>query len=187
MSGSHDITRLLAAARDGDATAHGTLLSQLYDELRRLAQRHMRRERPDHTLQATALVNEAYLRMAAADAAPADRVHFFALAAQMMRRILVDHARGKRRDKRGGDLLQVTLDESAVLTPQSQDAVLELDEALQRLAEFDQRAAQGVELMFFGGLTYQEAAQALGVSRSTVYEDVRVAKAWLAKEMDPGG
>lgn len=183
MTDPKDVTQLLAAVGTGDASAHEQLLPLVYDELRRLAASYMRRERPGHTLQATAVVNEAYLRMAAADTTPTDRVHFFALAAQMMRRILVDHARGRRRDKRGGDQLQITLDESAFVAAESQDAVLELDEALERLAEFDERAARVVELMFFGGLSYEETAEVIGVSRTTVFEDLKIAKAWLAREM----
>lgn len=183
MTEPKDVTQLLAAVGSGDPRAHDQLLPLVYDELRRLAAGYMRRERAGHTLQATAVVNEAYLRMATAGASPTDRVHFFALAAQMMRRILVDHARGRRRDKRGGDQLQITLDESVFASAESQDAVVELDEALERLAEFDERAARVVELMFFGGLSYEETAQVVGVSRTTVFEDLKLAKAWLAREM----
>lgn len=186
MTDPHDVTRLLSAARSGDAAAHQALLPQVYDELRRLAAGHMRRERAGHTLQATALVNEAYLRLAGADVQAADRVHFFALAAQMMRRILVDHARSRSRDKRGGVQAQITFDESVFISPQSEAAVLDLDEALDKLAGFDERAAKAVELMFFGGLTYDEAAEALGVSKTTVFEDLKLAKAWLAREMGQG-
>ncbi len=183
MADPHNVTQLLAAARSGDPAAHQQLLPQVYDELRRLAARHMRREREGHTLQATALVNEAYLRMAGGDVHAADRVHFFALAAQMMRRILVDHARSKGRGKRGGDQRQLTFDESVFISPESETAVIELDEALEKLAAFDERAAKAVELMFFGGLTYDEAANVLGVSKTTVFEDLKLAKAWLAREM----
>lgn len=186
MSERRDVTQLLAAARSGDAAAHDLLLPQVYDELRRLAAGHMRRERAGHTLQATALVNEAYLRLAGAEVEASDRVHFFALAAQMMRRILVDHARSKRRDKRGGQQLQVTFDESVFISPESESAVIELDEALDKLAAFDERAAKAVELMFFGGLTYDETAEALGTSKTTVFEDLKLAKAWLAREMGQG-
>jgi RNA polymerase sigma factor (TIGR02999 family) len=183
MDETHDITHLLQAARAGDAVARERLLPQVYDELRRLAASYMRRERAGHTLQATALVHEAYLRLAAAEAEASDRVHFFALAAQMMRRILVDHARSRARDKRGGGLAQVTLDESVLLSAESEAAVLELDDALQKLAAFDERAAHAVELMFFGGLSYEEAGEVLGVSKTTVFEDLKLAKAWLAREM----
>ena len=180
---SSEITQLLTAIRSGSEAAHAELMPRVYDELRRLAASHMRRERAGHTLQATALVNEAYLRMAGSEVSANDRVHFFALAAQNMRRILVDHARGKRREKRGGDQLQVTLDVSAFVPAESEDALIELSEALERLAGFDERAAKAVELMFFGGLTYDEAGDVLGVSKTTIYEDVKIARAWLAKEM----
>ncbi|MBT2970466.1 MAG: hypothetical protein B6D72_09815 [gamma proteobacterium symbiont of Ctena orbiculata] len=179
----NEVTQLLAAAREGDQGAHDRLLSQVYDELRRLAASHMRRERDDHTLQATALVNEAYLRLAGAEAKARDRVHFFALAAQTMRRILVDHARAKKRGKRGGGLHQTTLDGSVYVGDDNQNAVIELDDALQRLAEFDERGARAVELMFFGGLTYHEAGEVLGISKTTLFEELKLAKAWLAKEM----
>jgi RNA polymerase sigma factor (TIGR02999 family) len=179
----HEVTQLIAAVREGDEAAHDLLIPKVYEELRRLAASHMRKERSDHTLQATALVNEAYLRMADGAAPVNDRVHFFALAAQMMRRILVDHARGKRREKRGGDLVRVTLSDTVFASPASEDGLIELDEALVRLANFDERAARAVELMFFGGLSYEETGAVLGVSKTTVYEDLKIAKAWLAKEM----
>ena len=179
----NEITVLLSAVARGDEQAHAKLFPQVYDELRRIAAAQMRKERAGHTLQATALVNEAYVKMAGSDAPANDRVHFFAMAAQNMRRILVDHARAKRRDKRGGDQLQVTLDESAFATPESEDGIIELDEALEKLAQFDERAAKAVELMFFGGLTYEEAAEVLGTSKTTVFEDLKIAKAWLAREL----
>lgn len=178
-----EVTQLLAAVRNGDQKAHDQLLPQVYDELRRLAASHMRKERANHTLQATALVNEAYLRLAGTENQAQDRVHFFALAAQTMRRILVDHARSKNRDKRGGGLQQTTLDGSVFVSDDNQGAVIELDEALQRLSEFDERGAKAIELMFFGGLTYDEAGEVLGVSKTTLFEDIKIAKAWLAKEM----
>ncbi|MEW8558336.1 MAG: sigma-70 family RNA polymerase sigma factor [Candidatus Thiodiazotropha sp.] len=179
----NEVTQLLAVVREGDQGAQDRLLSRVYDELRRLAASHMRRERSDHTLQATALVNEAYLRLAGAESKARDRVHFFALAAQTMRRILVDHARAKKRGKRGGGLQQTTLDGSVYVGDDNQDAVIELDDALQRLAEFDERGARAVELMFFGGLTYDEAGEVLGISKTTLFEEIKLAKAWLAKEM----
>ena len=183
VEGPNNVTVLLAAVREGDAQAHDELLPQVYDELRRLAASHMRRERSNHTLQATALVNEAYIRLAGPDVAPNDRVHFFALAAQSMRRVLVDHARAKQRDKRGGGLLQVTLNDTAFADQRDETEVLELHEALQRLQVFDERAARALELLFFGGLTYDEVGEALGVSKSTVHADIQIARAWLAKEM----
>ena len=144
---------MLTAMRAGDQRAHEKLLPQIYDELRRIASGYMRRERASHTLQATAVVHEAYLRLVDGDVQSNDRVHFFALAAQMMRRVLVDHARGKGRDKRGGGLANLTFDESVFVAPDSDEALLELDDALSRLAEFDERGAKAIELMFFGGLT----------------------------------
>jgi len=178
-----EVTQLLAAARNGDHQAHDQLLSEVYDELRRLAASQMRKERGNHTLQATALVNEAYLRLAGAETEARDRVHFFALAAQTMRRILVDHARAKNRDKRGGNLRQTTMDGSVYVSDDNQAAVMELDEALEKLAKSDERGAKAIELMFFGGLTYEEAGEVLGVSKTTLFEDIKIAKAWLAKEM----
>jgi RNA polymerase sigma factor (TIGR02999 family) len=177
------VTQLLVAVRNGDPRAQEQLLSTVYDELRRLAASYMRKERNSHTLQATALVNEAYIRLAGSDTEAKDRVHFFALAAQTMRRILVDHARSKNRDKRGGGLRQTTLDGSVYVSDDNQGAVIELDDALQKLAQFDERGAKAIELMFFGGLTYEEAGEVLGVSKTTLFEDMRIAKAWLAKEM----
>jgi len=180
---AQDVTRLLHAVREGDAQAQQQLLETVYDELRRLAASYMRRERDNHTLQATALVNEAYLRLAGAQTQALDRVHFFALAAQTMRRILVDHARARGRDKRGGGLHQTTLNDSVFVDDDNHAAVLELDDALSKLATFDERGARAVELMFFGGLSYAEAGEVLGVSKTTLFEDIRLAKAWLAKEM----
>ena len=183
MAQPDNLTSILQAASAGDAAAQGQLLPKVYDELHRLAASYMRRERQGHTLQATALVNEAYLRLVGADLNPRDRQHFFAAAAQMMRRVLVDHARGRNREKRGGDQLQVTYGESLFQDPQSQTDVLELDDALAKLAAFDERSAQALELMYFGGLTYEEVAAVLGTSKTTVFDDMKVAKAWLAQQM----
>ena len=183
---TQDITRLLGALEQGDRGAHEQLFPLVYEELRRLAGKYMRGERAGHTLQATALVHEAYLKLSGSEAKVQNRTHFFALAAQIMRRLLVDHARGKQRDKRGGDQVQVTLDDAAFLAVGSEDSVLELDEALTRFSAFDERAAKAVELNFFVGLTQDEIATALGVSKTTVYEDLRLAKAWLAKELGGG-
>ena len=187
MSDPHEITRLLDAAGRGDEHAGERLFDEVYAELRCIAGRHMRREREGHTLQATALVNEVYVKLAGDASGASDRVHFFALASRAMRRVLVDHARAKGREKRGGGLVEVTLDEAAQVSPESGAALLELDDALERLAAFDSRAARAVELMFFGGLSYEETAETLGVSRTTAYEDVRIAKAWLARAMGGSG
>jgi len=183
VNNSMDVTQLLAAIQEGDEVAREQLLPQVYSELKRVAERHMRGERAGHTLQATALVNEAYLRLAGDDLVAKDRAHLLALAAQTMRRVLVDHARGKRREKRGGDQVQVTLDETIFAAADKEADIIELDDALQRLAQFDERCARAVEQMFFGGLSYEETAEVLGVSKTTVYEDLKLAKAWLAREM----
>ena len=183
MTEPKDVTQLLAAAREGDESARGEILTRLYDELRALAASHMRREKAGHTLQATALVNEAYLRLAGADVQANDRAHLIALAAQSMRRVLVDHARSKQREKRGGDLAQVTLNEEIFSSPADDAALLELHDALERLAIFDERSAKAVELMYFGGLTYAQTGEVLGIARTTLFEDLRFAKAWLAREL----
>lgn len=186
MNESLDVTDLLVAWRDGDEAALERLSPLLYTELRRLAGAYMAREAPGHTLQATALVNEAFVRLVDADVDYRDRRHFFALAARMMRRILVDHARSRERDKRGGGVLALSYDEELHVPAGGEGntaSVLELDEALSRLAEIDTRMVEAVELIFFGGLTYEEAAEVLGVSRSTLFEDVRFARAWLKRAM----
>jgi RNA polymerase sigma factor (TIGR02999 family) len=155
----------------------------MYDELRRLAHHYMRRERPGHTLQTTALVNEAYVRLAGVDRTPArDRAHVFALAATMMRRILVDHARAHARDKRGGGVSVTSLD-GIDIGPGSGVDVVALDEALERLARMDPQQAKIVELRFFGGLTIAETAEELGISAGTVKRDWAIAKAWLHHEI----
>lgn len=177
-----EFTRLLVSAQQGDETASKQLLPQVYEELRTLARQHMRRENAGHTLQSTALVNEAYLRLMGAAQAQ-NRAHFLALSAQAMRRILVDHARAKNRDKRGGDLLRVTLSDWQPEQQNTEQALLELDDALSQLSAFDERAARAIELLFFGGLTYEEIGQQLGVSRSTAFDDIKAAKAWLAVQM----
>lgn len=144
----------------------------------------MRSERPDHTLQTTALVDEAYLRLVDADVDWQDRAHFLAVAATVMRRVLVDHARGRDRGKRAG--VKVTLEEAALVSPSASDDMLALDEALSRLAENDERAARTVELHYFGGLTYREIGEVLEVSEATVDRDLRLARAWLYKELRAG-
>ncbi|MCB9524535.1 MAG: sigma-70 family RNA polymerase sigma factor [Myxococcales bacterium] len=183
MSDPQDVTRLLLAAHAGDEQAHAQLLPLVYDELRRRAGALMRRERAGHTLQPTALVHEAYLRMIRQEEALAGRSHFFALSAQMMRRVLVDHARGRGRHKRGGDQIRVELDEKLKLSVERDHDVLALDEALQRLAELDPRQAQIVELRFFGGLTVAEVAEVLQVSKRTVEAEWTMIKAWLRREL----
>lgn len=156
----------------------------VYDELRQLAHRYMRKERPDHTLQPTALVNEAYLRLAdQTNPHWQDRTHFFALAARMMRHILVDYARSRQRDKRGGGAVRITLTDEAVATETQAEQVVDLNDALERLTELDRRASQVVELKYFGGMNYGEIAGVLDVSAITVRRDWEFAKAWLHKDL----
>lgn len=178
------VTRLLAEWRsDGNEEALNRLVPLVYDELKGLAAARLRSERPDHTLQPTALVHEAYARLIQADIDYDDRVHFFAVAAQMMRRILVDHARRARTKKRGGGQIAVTLNEQLAGGAEDGPDILALDEALERLSALEPRKARVVELHFFGGLTYAETAKALEISEATVDRDLRMAKAWLAAEM----
>jgi RNA polymerase sigma factor (TIGR02999 family) len=181
------VTKLLAQMRNGDEDAVNKLMPLLYGELRALAQRHMSRERSSHTLQATAVVNEAYMRLVGADIDFKDRAHFFAVAARTMRRILVDHAKSKRRHKRGSGAAVLSLEEALVVDPTSDGGISDLDEAMQRLAEFDKRKHDVIELHFFGGLTYDEIAAALSISPATVHREVRMAKAWLYRELGPEG
>jgi len=156
----------------------------VYDELRRVAHRHLSGQRPGHTLQTTALVNEAYLRLAdQTNLRWQNRAHFFAVAAQAMRRILVSYARAQRSEKRGGGALKIELDEAALVSPEESKEILELHEALERLSTLDSRKAQVVELKYFGGLNYDEMAEVLKISSVTVRRDWRFAKAWLYTEL----
>jgi len=188
-----DVTRLLAAWRTGARNAGDRLIPMVYHELRRLAARCMARERSDHTLEPTALVHETYLRLAAADQ-PAwrDRLHFFAVAARMMRHILVDHARARRASKRGGAAaVRIPLEtagDSLAAAPREQQLadLLALDQALGALATLDRRKARVMELRYFGGLTVDETAQVLGVSAPTVALDSRMARAWLLARIREG-
>ncbi|MDQ3687356.1 MAG: sigma-70 family RNA polymerase sigma factor [Acidobacteriota bacterium] len=181
----HDVTQLLLAWSDGDREALDQLIPLVYDHLRQLARRYMRRERPGHTLQTTALVNEVYLRLIdQRQARFVNRAHFFAVSAQLMRRIVVDHARTQHRAKRGGVAEQLSLDEAALLSPAQSAEVLALDEALQSLAEVDNRKARVIEMRYFGGLSVEETAEVLEVSENTVIRDWALAKAWLRREMD---
>jgi RNA polymerase sigma factor (TIGR02999 family) len=180
----HEISRLLADWTNGDQAALDKLMPLVYDELRRLAHHYMSRERPDHTLQTTALVNEAYLRLVDQNKARwQNRAQFFGIAAQMMRRILVDHARSNARAKHGGGVRKVSLEEVAILSPERAADVMALDEALKRLAENDPRKCQIVELRYFGGMTVEETAELLKISPITVKRDWLVAKAWLHREI----
>ena len=165
---------------DGDDGALGELLPLVYAELRRLAAGYLRRERPGHTLQPTALVNEAYLRLVdQTQVRWQNRAHFLGVAAQMMRRILVDHARGQRAEKRGGEIQKLSLDENIDVSGERAADLVALDEALKRLAELDPQKSRIVELRFFGGLSVEETAEVLGVSAPTVKRQWRMAKAWL--------
>jgi RNA polymerase sigma-70 factor, ECF subfamily len=181
-----DVTGLLVAWSDGDATAGEQLLAAIYEELHRQAGRAMRRENEVHTLQATALVHEAYLRLIDQRRVHwRSRAHFFGVAAQMMRRVLVDHARARLASKRGGELQQVTL--TGIGGGEVDDAsieVLALHDALERLATLDAQQARLVELRYFGGLGIDETAQALGVSPATVKREWAVARAWLRRELE---
>jgi RNA polymerase sigma factor (TIGR02999 family) len=183
MQAPENVTRLLADWQAGDKSAFDQLAPHVYDELRRVAASYMRRENAGMTLQTTALVNETYLKLAAAKLSFEDRSHFFALAARMMRRILVDHARNKRAAKRGGGAQQITFDEAAIVG-QPDDELLEIDEALTKLATFDARMAKAIELRYFGGLGYEETAMAMNISVTTLYEDLKLAKAWLKRELE---
>ena len=184
----HQVTRLLQEWAAGDATATDRLLTLVYGELHRLAGRSMNHERRDHTLQATALVNEAYLRLVAQrEVEWHSRLHFFAIAAQCMRRILVDHARTRHCQKRGGDARRVTLDDDLVVTDDRWAALTDLDEALTTLAQVDERKARIVELRFFAGLSIEETAAALRVSPGTVMREWTFTKAWLRRTIDGPG
>jgi RNA polymerase sigma factor (TIGR02999 family) len=177
-----NVTQLLLEWRGGNQQALDALMPVVYDELRRLAQHYMRGERPEHTLQATALVNEAYLRLVDMKVSWQDRAHFFAVAARLMRRMLVDHARAQHRAKREGGP-KVSLDDALEVSCKPASDLLALDEALEELATFDQRKSEIIELHFFGGLSNDEVAEALGISRATVQRELRMAKAWLNHEL----
>jgi RNA polymerase sigma factor (TIGR02999 family) len=181
---SADVTVLLAQLVQGDPQAASRLVPLVYSELRQMAARYMRRERVDHTLQTTALVHEAYLKLVDQSSANwQNRAHFFGVASQVMRHILIDHARANMREKRGGGCQVIALDEGLVFSPEQSEELLEVDAALQRLAELDPRQGKIVELRFFGGLTVEETAAALGISPKTVKRDWSVAKAWLHGEL----
>lgn len=185
MQPSQDVSRLLAECSSGDRSAFNKLLPLVHDELHRLAASHMSRERPDHTLQTTALVNEAYLRLVGSQSPRwQDRVHFFAVASKVMRQILIDHARSRVRAKRGGGETRISLDEVAVISEEQSADLVALDEALRKLAERDQRKCEVVELRFFGGLSVEETAEVLKVTTKTVVRDWSMARAWLYREMD---
>ncbi|MEX2663554.1 MAG: sigma-70 family RNA polymerase sigma factor [Vicinamibacterales bacterium] len=180
----HTVTALLHRWKAGDQAAHDALLPMVYGHLRRLAQRSLFTERRDHTLQHTALVHEAYLELVRMDVAWNDRAHFFALAARAMRRILVDHARTRNRQKRGSGAEHVPLDEAANQpAPSPHVDIVSLDDALERLAAIDPRKSDMLEMRYFGGLKQEELSDVLGVSLATVNRDLAWAKAWLKSEL----
>jgi RNA polymerase sigma-70 factor (ECF subfamily) len=179
------VTVLLKAMSAGDAAAERSLLPLVYHELHRLARSYMRRERPDHTLQATALINEAYLRLAGGQVDWKNREHFIGVAAQVMRRVLVDHARAHNAEIRGGRLKRIDLDEGLVLSSARADEVLLLDEALGRLASTNARQARVVELHYFGGLSMEQIAALLHISERSVKRDWSLARLWLFEKLRP--
>jgi RNA polymerase sigma-70 factor (ECF subfamily) len=184
---SVQITRLLGAWAGGDAAAFERLTPLVYGELRRMARRYMRNEANGNTLQPTALVNEAYLRLVDAGDLPwQNRAHFFAVSANIMRRILVDAARARQADKRGGAAVKVNLKESIDSLPERGSVLIELDEALAALEKFDERKARVVEMKFFAGLSVEETAEVLKMSPRSVMRDWNLARAWLMRELDRG-
>jgi RNA polymerase sigma factor (TIGR02999 family) len=181
---SSDVTGLLRAWSGGDDGALARIVELVYPELRDLARRCLSRERPDHTIQATALVHEAYLRLVDIRQIKwQDRAHFFAVGARVMRRILVDHARARGCAKREGEACRASFDEALILSAEPDPMVIQLDQALQELAEFDSRKAQVVEMRYFGGLTADEIAAVLRISPQSVHRDWSLAKAWLVRKM----
>jgi len=181
---TQEVTGMLVAWSNGDESALEKLIPLVHEELHRLAHRYMNRERPGHMLQTTALVNEAFLRLVdSSHVRWQNRAHFFAVSAQLMRRILVDFARSRNYKKRGGDALQVSLDEALAISPARDADLVALDDALNALAEIDERKSRVVEMRFFGGLSIEEAAEVLKVSPDTVMRDWRLAKVWLLREL----
>ena len=179
-----NLTGLLVEWRDGDKAALDRLMPLVYDELRRIAHRYVRHERDGHTLQTSALVNEAYLRFAGQRNVDwQNRAHFFAVTAQVMRHILIDHARRRRYAKHGGEVRQVSIEDAAEMSWQRAGELIALEEALDELARFDRRKSQVVELRYFGGLSLEETAEVLEISLMTVRRDWRAAKAWLYRRM----
>jgi RNA polymerase sigma factor (TIGR02999 family) len=181
-----NVTQLLLDWRAGKQEALDRLMPVVYDELRRLESRYMRRERSHHTLQTTALVNEAYLRMVDMKVSWQDRAHFFAVAARLMRRLLVHHARAHHRAKPECNGEKVSNDDAAEISYKPASNLVALDEALTQLATFDERKSDIVELHYFGGLSNDQVAEALGISRATVQRELRLAKAWLNRELKKG-
>jgi RNA polymerase sigma factor (TIGR02999 family) len=179
-----EVTQLLVDWGNGNQAALDRLMPVVYTELRQLAHRYMRRERPGHTMQTTALIHEAYLRLVDQNQVRwQHQAHFFGIAARLMRQILIEHARSHTRAKRGGGVGTISLDEAAIVSQARATELLALDDALERLATIDPRKSQVVELRFFGGLSVEEAAQVLNIAPNTVLRDWRMAKAWLRREI----
>jgi RNA polymerase sigma factor (TIGR02999 family) len=179
-----EVTALLVELAKGNQAAQEQLVPLVYRELKRLARAYMRRERPEHTLQTTALVHEAYLKLVSHESPNwQGRSHFFGIAAQLMRQILIDHARGHVREKRGGAKVTLPLNEALVLSPEHSEHLVRLDEALEHLSKLDARQSQIVELRFFGGLSVEETAEFLDISPKTVKRDWAVARVWLHREL----
>ena len=184
MKDSGEITQLLMAWKEGDQAALDDLMPMVEAELRQIAHRFMRREEGNHTLQTTALVNEAYLKLINQRSMSwQNRSHFFAISAQIMRRILINYARDRRAEKRGGDVLRVNLDDAFTMSDEKSDELIALDDALERLEKFDELKSRIVEMRYFGGLTIEETAEVLGIAPPTVSLHWRLAKAWLAAEI----
>jgi RNA polymerase sigma factor (TIGR02999 family) len=184
MTSTSDITQLLLAWSEGDETALAKLIPMVERELHRIASYYMHGENAGHTLQTTALVNEAYIKLVKQNRVQwQNRVHFYGVAARIMRRILLNYARDRGRIKRGGGALQISLSEVAIIAPEKSAELMALDEALVKLEDFDERKCRVVELRYFGGLSVEETAFVLGVSEMTVMRDWRAAKAWIVREM----
>lgn len=188
MQQAGEITGLLAGWRDGDPASMDRLLPLIRAELHRLARRHLGHERRNHTMQPSSLVQEAFLRLLpGVDAGWRDRAHFFAVASQIMRHVLVDYAREKRRTKRGGGAVHIPVDAAVVLSSEQVEEIVAVDLALQRLAKSDERKSKVFEMRFFGGLSVEETAEALGVAPNTVIRDWTFARAWLRQELSRAG
>jgi len=180
---SDNLTALLVEWREGDEAALNRLMPLVYDQLRRIAHRYVQRERDGHTLQTSALINEAYLRLADQEVAWQNRSHFFAVTARVMRHILIDHARRRRYAKHGGEARQVPIEEASAMSLERAAELIALEEALDELAKLDQRKSRVVELRYFGGLSLEETAEVLDISLMTVRRDWRAAKAWLYRQL----
>jgi RNA polymerase sigma factor (TIGR02999 family) len=187
MSSPAAVTILLQQWSEGNQEALDQLMPVVYGQLRKLAAYSLRGERPGHTLRATELVHEAYLKLIDSEIPWQNRAHFYAVAANMLRHILVDHAKAKQREKRGAGAEKVPLDEAVLVGPEASSEVVDLDEALKRLAVNDGRKSQIVELTFFGGMTHEEIGAVMNISPKTVQRELRVAKAWLHRELSAGG